>query len=248
MSRTAKSKEAGFMREGDTVEVLGSPEATILKPDVPEIMVESTSKKAPKIEDMFKKVGKIAIKPYVNPQQENMGLEEYGFALFPGTYHEEQIAALEKNGVVRYITGLDEFAPEVQRLDSETKDAVIRNIRMVVSFLEKQLASNVIKVDDESFWDKVQLLKPNNHLFWSKISIRCGNEPVHLDPLNDAYDLIKFMAIEAGGFDLIAKSYDDAITKIKPPKFFLDKETFTVSARTSFKKLKNYRSRTRNRF
>ena len=110
---------------------------------------------------------------------------------------------------------------------------------MVVSFLEKQLASNVIKTDDEDFWDKVQLLKPNNHQFWRKISLRCGNEPLYLDPLNEAYDLIKFMAIEAGGFDLIAKSYDDALALPRPPKFFLDKETFTVSSRTTYKKLKN---------
>jgi hypothetical protein len=235
-----RKKDPAPLREGETVEVVGVVESTTLKPDVPEIMVETTSKKkTPKIEDMFKKVGKISIKPYVDPNQENMGLEDYGMALFPGTYHEEQIAALEKNGVVRYITGLDEFAPEVQRLDNDTRDAVIKNIRMVVSFLEKQLASNVIKTDDEDFWDKVQLLKPNNHQFWRKISLRCGNEPLYLDPLNEAYDLIKFMAIEAGGFDLIAKSYDDALALPRPPKFFLDKETFTVSSRTTYKKLKN---------
>lgn len=235
-----RKKDPAPLREGETVEVVGVVESTTLKPDVPEIMVETTSKKkTPKIEDMFKKVGKISIKPYVDPNQENMGLEDYGMALFPGTYHEEQIAALEKNGVVRYITGLDEFAPEVQRLDNDTRDAVIKNIRMVVSFLEKQLASNVIKIDDEDFWDKVQLLKPNNHQFWRKISLRCGNEPLYLDPLNEAYDLIKFMAIEAGGFDLIAKSYDDALALPRPPKFFLDKETFTVSSRTTYKKLKN---------
>jgi hypothetical protein len=235
-----RKKDPAPLREGETVEVVGEVESTTLKPDVPEIMVETTSKKkTPKIEDMFKKVGKISIKPYVDPNQENMGLEDYGMALFPGTYHEEQIAALEKNGVVRYITGLDEFAPEVQRLDNDTRDAVIKNIRMVVSFLEKQLASNVIKTDDEDFWDKVQLLKPNNHQFWRKISLRCGNEPLYLDPLNEAYDLIKFMAIEAGGFDLIAKSYDDALALPRPPKFFLDKETFTVSSRTTYKKLKN---------
>jgi hypothetical protein len=235
-----RKKDPAPMREGDTVEVVGVVESTTLKPDVPEIMVETTTKKkTPKIEDMFKKVGKISVKPFVDPNQENMGLEDYGMALFPGTYHEEQIAALEKNGVVRYITGLDEFAPEVQRLDSETRDAVVKNIRMVVSFLEKQLASNVIKIDDEDFWDKVELLKPNNHEFWRKISLRCGNEPIYLDPLNEAYDLIKFMAIEAGGFDLIAKSYDDALALPRPPKFFLDKETFTVSSRTTYKKLKN---------
>ena len=235
-----RKKDPAPLREGETAEVIGVVESTTLSPDVPEIMVETTTKKkTPKIEDMFKKVGKISVKPFVDPNQENMGLEDYGMALFPGTYHEEQIAALEKNGVVRYITGLDEFAPEVQRLDSETRDAVVKNIRMVVSFLEKQLASNVIKIDDEDFWDKVELLKPNNHEFWRKISLRCGNEPIYLDPLNEAYDLIKFMAIEAGGFDLIAKSYDDALALPRPPKFFLDKETFTVSSRTTYKKLKN---------
>ena len=239
MAKGRKTEPAPF-REGETAEVIGVVESTTLEPSVPETVVEAPTKKTPKIEDMFKKVGKIAVKPFIDANQENMGLEEYGFALFPGTYHEEQIAALEKNGVVRYITGLDEFAPEVQRIsDSEVREAVIRNIRMVISFLEKQLASNVIKIDDEQFWDKVELLKPNNHKFWSKISIRCGNEPVHLDPLGDAYDLIKFMAIEAGGFDLIAKSYDDALARPRPPKFFLDKETHTVSSRTSFKKLKN---------
>ena len=235
-----RKKDPAPLREGETVEVVGVAESTTLNPDVPETIVEAKSKKkTPKIEDMFQKVGKISIKPFVDPNQENMGLEDYGFALFPGTFHEEQIAALEKNGVVRYITGLDEFAPEVQRLDAETREAVVKNIRMVVSFLEKQLASNVIKIDDENFWDKVELLKPNNHQFWSKISIRCGNEPLFLNPLEDAYDLVKFMAIEAGGFDLVAKSYDDAMALPRPPKFFLDKEVHTVSSRTTYKKLKN---------
>ena len=38
-------------------------------------------------------------------------------------------------------------------------------------------------------------------------------------------DRIKFYAIEAGGFDIVAKSYEDAKTKPKPPKFYLDKES-----------------------
>ena len=123
-----------------------------------------------KVEDMFKKMGKVSVKPFIDSTNENMGLEDYGFAIFPGTSHEEQLAAIERNGVVRYVTGLDEFAPEVQRLsDPAKKEAVIRNIRMVVAELEKQLASNVIKVDDEEFWDKVSLLKPNNHYF------KCAN-------------------------------------------------------------------------
>jgi hypothetical protein len=169
-----------------------------------------------------------------------MGLEDYGIAVYPGTYHEEQLAAIERNGVVRFVTGLDEFAPEVQNIrDTATKEAVVYNIRSVVAHLEKTLATNVLKIEDEEFWNKVKLLRPNNHEFWGRISIRCSNDPVSLDPLNDPYDLIKFMAIEAGGFDLIGKSFEDAMSKPVAPKFFLDKEVHSISARTSFKKIRN---------
>jgi hypothetical protein len=57
--------------------------------------------------------------------------------------------------------------------------------------------------------------------------------------MTDPYDRIKLHAIEAGGFSLIAKSYEDAKTKPKPPKFYLDKEKETVSTRTEYKKLRN---------
>ena len=69
--------------------------------------------------------------------------------------------------------------------------------------------------------------------------MRCGNEDVNLDPAKDPYDLIKLMAIEAGGFDLIGKSFEDASAQAVAPKFFLDKEVHTVSNRTTFKKLRN---------
>lgn len=241
---STKGKATTKQVEGETVEVLGTPESSgAIQESIPATLsVETTSKKKtlPKVEDMFKKMGKVSVKPFIDSTNENMGLEDYGFAIFPGTSHEEQLAAIERNGVVRYVTGLDEFAPEVQRLsDPAKKEAVIRNIRMVVAELEKQLASNVIKVDDEEFWDKVSLLKPNNHDFWKKITVRCGNESLYLDPANDPYDLIKFMSIEAGGFDLVAKSYDDALALPKPPKFYLDKEIHTVSSRTSGKKIRN---------
>lgn len=231
-------------REGDTAEVAGAPEASVLTPEVPEVLTEKPAKKKKKAEDsfksMFNKVGKINIKPYVDKNQENMGLEAYGYAVFPGTHHEEQLAAIERNGVIRYITGLDEFAPEVQNTtDEETKEAIIYNIRCVVSHLEKMLATNVLKLDDEDFWSKVKLLKPDNHEFWGKITIRCGNDPLMLDPGKDPYDLIKFMAIEAGGFDLVAKSFEDATAMPVPPKFYLDKEIHTVSNRTNYKKLRN---------
>jgi len=227
------------MKEGPTAIVAGQPESKPLKVSIPETLTTATSSKK-KTADIISSIrGNVSVRAYVDGTRENMGLEKYNFAIYPGTYQEEQIAAIERNGVVRYITGLDEFAPEVQNLDPEKKEAVIRNIRYVVSELEKQLATNEIKVDDENFWAKVTLLKPNNHEFWQKITIRCGNETLFLQPKTDPYDLIKMMAIEAGGFDLIAKSYEDAQTKAKPPKFYLDKEANTVATRTEYKKLRN---------
>ena len=60
----------------------------------------------------------ISIKSYSDPNIANMGLENYGLALFEGTSQEESIMYLDTtgNGKKRYITGLNEFAPEVQAL------------------------------------------------------------------------------------------------------------------------------------
>jgi hypothetical protein len=227
-------------REGASAPAIGSPKADALETKVPETFMDETVTSGKKDVDIFKALGRICVRPYTDGNASNMGLENYGFAIFPGTAQEEQLAAIERNGITRYVSGLDEFAPEVQKInDAELKKSVIYKIRSIVSELEKQLAANVIDPEDKDFWSKVQVLKPNNHDFFAKISMRCGNEPVYLNPKNDPIDLIKFIAIEAGGFDLIAKSYDDARSMAKPPKWYLDKEVNTVAARTEGKKLKN---------
>lgn len=184
--------------------------------------------------------GPISIKPLINPESDNMGLQVYDLVVFPGTFQEEQLACLEKNGIKRYITGLNEFAPEVKNIkDAEQREAVIKDIRETVAQLEKELASNIISPDDPDFWTKVKLLKPDNDEFWSKISVRCGNEPLFLNPKNDPFDLIKLKAIEAGAFSIVAKSWEDAQAMAKPPKFYLDKTVDTVASRTQTKKLRN---------
>ena len=103
----------------------------------------------------------------------------------------------------------------------------------------KTIATNVLDPEDPDFWNKVQLLQPNNHEFWERISIRCGNEPVHLDPAKDPYDLIKLYAIEAGGFSIVSKSYDDARSRSVAPKFYLDRFIDTVSTKTEVSKIRN---------
>ena len=180
----------------------------------------------------------IAVRPYFDKQATNLGLEEYGMSLFDGVTHNEQLACLENNGVIRYITGLNEFAPEIKLLSMEERDARVKEIRYAVSELEKELAANIIDPEDKDFWNQVKLLSPTNKEFWNKIDMACGNEPVYLDPIKP-FDRIKLHAIEAGGFAMIAKSFDDARSKAVPPKFYLDKEEETVMVRTEYKKLRN---------
>lgn len=185
------------------------------------------------------KSNKIAVKPFFEPTVTNMGLERYGMSLMDGVYHEEQLACLEINGIKRYVTGLNEFAPEVKLLPDDQREAVVRDIRTTVAQLERELASNIINIDDPEFWNKVKLLRPDNDEFWGKITIRCGNEPLFLDPVKDPYDLIKLRAIEAGGFSIVAKSLQHAKGMPVAPKFFLDKVENTASTTTELKKLRN---------
>lgn len=181
----------------------------------------------------------VSIKPYFNPSKDNMGLQNYGMALHDGVYHEESLACLELNGVKRYVTGLNEFAPDVKMLPPGEKEAKIKHIRATVAQLEAELASNVIDVEDKDFWNKVTLLKPDNDKFWSRISLRCGNDPVFLDPDKDPYDLIKLEAINAGGFSIVARSLKDAKKAVNAPKFYLDQLEETISERTTYTKLRN---------
>lgn len=188
----------------------------------------------------LKKQGNISIRPYFDETIENMGLERYGLSLFDGVCHEEPLACLEINGIKRYVTGLNEFAPEIRMIqDADKKAAEIKRIRTAVAELEKELASNIVDIDDKEFWNKVTLLRPDNSKFWDKIFLRCGNEPVFLDPTKDPYDRIKLYAIEAGGFTMIARSYEEARKMPTAPKFYLDKVVETVALRTELKKVRN---------
>jgi len=185
------------------------------------------------------KTGSISVKTYVDTSMSNMGLEKYNMALYDGVFHEEQLACIELNGIKRYVSGLNEFAPEVKLLPEEQREAKVAHIREVVAQLERDLAANVIDPKDPDFWNKVKLLKPDNDQFWSKVSIRVGNDPLYLMPQKDPHDLIKLMAIEAGGFSIVCKSYEEARAMAVPPKFYLDKYQDTVVSTNEYKKLKN---------
>jgi hypothetical protein len=187
----------------------------------------------------YKRASSISVRPYAEGISENMGLERYNMVLFEGAVHEEPLMCLEINGIRRYVTGLNEFAPEVNLLPEEEKEATIVEIRKTVAQLERTLASNVIDPKDPDFWNKVKLLKPDNDDFWGKIVMRFGNDPIFLDPATDPYDLIKFKAIEAGGFSLVSRSIEEARKQPVPPKFYLDKFEDTIALKTEVKKTRN---------
>tara|TARA_R110002020_G_scaffold59956_1_gene162972 strand:- start:4489 stop:5574 length:1086 start_codon:yes stop_codon:yes gene_type:complete len=180
----------------------------------------------------------IAIRTYFDGDTDNMGLENYGMSLFEGVVHQEELSCLEINGIKRYITGLNEFAPEIRKMAANKRESKINEIRKAVTILEKDLAANILDPDDPQFWNKVKLLRHDNHEFWGKIDLRIGNDPVYLDPTSDPYDLIKIYAIEAGGFSIVAPNLREA--KNRPGcKFYLDKLEDTVSTRTELSKLRN---------
>lgn len=186
------------------------------------------------------KSGNISVRPYFDPNVSNLGLEKYGISLYDGVFHEEQLACIERNGIKRYLTGLNEFAPEVKLIaDPEAREAKIKEIRSTVAQLERELAANIVDPADPEFWNKVKLLRHDNDEFWNQITMRCGNDPIALDPAKDPYDLIKLYAIEANGFAMIAPSFEAARTRNFSPKFYLDKYVDTASTKTEVKKLKN---------
>ena len=180
----------------------------------------------------------ITIRPYFNPNIENMGLEKYSMTLHEGVKHTESVTCLERNGIRRYITGLNEFSPEIKKLPPKEKAAKVKEIREIVCQLEKELATNIIDLNDPEFWSKVKVVRPDNDDFWEKLSISVGNDPIFLDPSADPYDLLKLYAIRAGGFSLVAPSLEAAKLDGKY-KFYLDERKETIQERTKVSKVRN---------
>lgn len=194
----------------------------------------------------IKKEKLLKIMPYIpgdlDPESMEGQLARYDSILHDGADQKEALTYLERNGIRRYLTGLNEFAPEIQGIrDENEKKAAIREIRKKVIFLESAINSNVInpkEIENIDFWNKVKTIKPDNYPFWDDVFIQAGNHPVYLNS-EDPYDLIKICGIEANGFSLIASSYEAARLAAKPPKFYLDRESDTAISKVEVKKIKN---------
>jgi hypothetical protein len=183
------------------------------------------------------KPGKVRVKAYCDPTNENMGLENYNYVVFPNTFQVESLAAVEQNGKVIYLTGLNEFAPFVKSIkDEQKRTAVIKDIRETVALLERERGFNDIKTDDKDFWAKVQTFKSDNAEVFGTMNLRLGNDDLILDTQNLDHVLI-IKAIEGGGFSLVASSYEDARRFGK--KWYLDRQIDTVASKISVTKLRN---------
>jgi hypothetical protein len=193
-----------------------------------------------KVEVPTIKKTKVSIKPFIKPNVDLGGLEKYSANIHDGVFHTEQLACLEQHGVQRFVTGLNEFAPEIKMIKDEAlREAKIKEIRKNVSILEKEMASNIVDPEDKDFWNKLVLLKPSNEAFWSKIDIRLGSLELFLDLEGNPHDRINYFAIKAGGYSSIAPSYKHALEMHNPPKWYLDSDNEVAEMHTSKKKIKN---------
>jgi hypothetical protein len=192
------------------------------------------------LKDTYRGIGSIAVRPYVNPKKENMGLEKYGYVLFPGTHQMEDMACVTFRGKLRYLNGLDEYAASVQGIDDkEKREAKALQIRTIVAQLELEKTFNRIDVKDLDFWNKVDTFRPDNGEVWGSMALKCSNEPIFLDPIKNTDHLLTLLAIENGGYPGIAKSFEDAKSGPRDKKWFLDKQSDTVGTRATSSKLKN---------
>ncbi len=178
----------------------------------------------------------IVIKPYVDKTVPNMGLEKYGQVLFEGAWHDQPLRCTELNGVPRYVTGLDEHTPEIKRLPEAEKKAKIKVIRETVARVEEEIYGNKLDISDEDFWSKT-VFAPTRREYWSTVRFVLGNDGKTLDPHNP-HELLIIIAAQAGGFDDVAGSYEEAKNSSIHPKFYLERMR---DARIEESKVKEYR-------
>lgn len=213
-----------------------------------------------KSKELFSSRGNISIRPYVSGEPK-FGLEIHGEALFPGTWQDDHIGLEEKNGVLTYFTGLNEFAHEVQSIhNQEEKEAKVKQIRTTVAYLENTANANFSVTKEncmvgygtpqDSFWSNVTMFKssgpsvygPSKHghgkeripTYWDGITLTLDNKGRELD-LTDPVDLVIYHAIEASGMGMVAPSLEVAIDTNKY-NFYLHKPEQASAIRVGPKK------------
>ena len=193
----------------------------------------------------------MTIRPYVDTNIDNMGLQVFGLSMFEDAVQIEPLGYIEKNGVKKYLTGLDESSPEITKLPEEKRKAAIADIRETVATVYSMIMG-VDKPDpslkNKNFWEECKLLSPTNDVFWgpdvvypSGFTLALNSTGMDLK-MDNYMDILIARAIKAGGYKiLVASSLDEAQSNSRssPFKFYLDKLEDTAATNTELRKLTN---------
>lgn len=185
-------------------------------------------------------MSKVKIVPFFDPKIPRMGLEKMGKLMVDGVYHEKVLVCKTEGNRIRYVTGLDYFDPEVERLPKDKKEARKKELKEQILYYESLVGGAVIDPEDKDWYNKIEKLRPDNIDFWESedMRIKLDNYERILDSSNP-YSSLKIIAIKAGGYSDIAVSLEALKTSNPKKQYFLDVEEETMATKTELKKLRN---------
>jgi hypothetical protein len=205
----------------------------------------------------------VSIRPFLSGKS-NMGLEKYNLVIADGVKHRACISVLGVDRIKTYVTGLNEQSQEMLELKKESAtnkekleeyEAKVKEIRQIVARAERELNGNYTLdhedpniVNDKEFWTKVRMFhsvvpdqfdeqRKRISSYWDDITLELDNHGQVLDE-RDIRDVLLIKIAEAGGFSLIAPSYETAAESGKY-KFYLDKRSKSSSIKVSGRKLRD---------
>jgi len=208
------------------------------------------------VEPVALKHARLSIKPYVG-QSINTGLKEYNMVVHDNIKHTDCVICISDGRTKTYKTGLNENTAEVQTLHGDEKIAKIKSIRQLVARAEREIAGNFNVDPDEDgiennkeFWKNVTMFKSvipdvfdnkgvRQLTYWDEFVIVMSNEGIILNE-NNVKHLLMISVIEAGGFSLIADSFETARADSRGIyKFYLDKRQDTSDVKIVDKKIRD---------
>lgn len=205
----------------------------------------------------------VSIRPFLSGKS-NMGLEKYNLVIADGVKHRVCITVLGTDRIKTYLTGLNEQSQEMLELKKEGEsnkdkreeyEARVKEIRQIVARAERELNGNYTVdhedpniVNDKDFWNRVKMFhsvipdqfdeqRKRIATYWDDVTLELDNHGQVLDE-RDIRDVLLIKIAEAGGFSLIAPSYEVAAENGKF-KFYLDKRSKSSAVKVSGRKLRD---------
>lgn len=178
----------------------------------------------------------LIIKPFLQKENDSIGLSEYGFAAFPGSKTYIEVPALYG----KYLTGFDVDAFYLDKLDEKTREKERKAIKAKVGELNRKFPHFRLdevrvpqKPDDES-------IKPNP--FYANMVIELKSDMTVLDS-NDPESLVKIEIIKTNAkynpFFEIAPDLITARESNKEYKYYIVNADRDVEQEVSLKKEMN---------